>query len=169
MVGESAIEKTVIGTVVGPLTISGDRDFVHSIEFTGSGAVHDAENNPKHRVASPAVNDAVDQLNRYFSGTLFSFDLPIILSGTDFQQNVWRIMQTIAYGQVLTYGDIALRLGNIRLSRAVGQAANRNPIPIVVPCHRVVGAKGAMVGFAAGVEVKEILLNHERRFAETQI
>lgn len=156
-----ALEQTVIDTIVGPLTITGDTRCIHKIEFIDKTPVKDMD-----QVISPVIRDAADQLKKYFSGTPLSFDIPMSASGTDFQKKVWRIIQTIEYGQVITYGDIAARLGNMYLSRAVGQAANRNPIPIVVPCHRVVGANGALVGFAPGVVLKEILLNHEQNFKE---
>lgn len=161
MVPIMSLEQTLIDTIVGPLTITGDNRYIHKIEFIEKTAVKDVD-----QVISPVIRDAVDQLKRYFSGTLLSFDIPMSAPGTDFQKKVWRIIQKIEYGQVSTYGDIAARLGNMHLSRAVGQAANRNPIPIVVPCHRVIGAKGALVGFAPGVALKEILLNHEQIFKE---
>lgn len=155
--------QTVMDTIVGPLTITGDTDGIRRIEF-----VDNFPANVAGRRISPVIRDAADQLKRYFSGTLLSFDIPMSASGTDFQKKVWRIIQTIGYGKVITYGDIAVQLGNIGLSRAVGQAANRNPIPIVVPCHRVVGANGALVGFAPGVALKKILLDHEQRFSRRE-
>ncbi|MCG6930508.1 MAG: methylated-DNA--[protein]-cysteine S-methyltransferase [Desulfofustis sp.] len=158
----SAIHTTVIDTMIGPLSVSGDHDWIYTIEFAGRS--HPAECD---EAASPAVRKAVAQLRNYFSGTLRSFELPILLSGTDFQMKVWQFMQTIEFGQVITYGAIARRLGNVRLARAVGQAANRNPIPIVVPCHRVVGANGALVGYDGGIWIKRLLLEHERRVSGT--
>jgi len=102
------------------------------------------------------------QLDGYFAGEMRSFDLPLQLEGTEFQRKVWQQIADIPYGQVCTYGQVAARLGGSGLSRAVGQAANKNPIPLIVPCHRVVGAGGKLTGFASGVELKSYLLNHER-------
>lgn len=106
---------------------------------------------------------AHDQLAEYFRGNLRTFELPLRLEGTDFQVKAWQAMAAIPYGQVQTYGQLAAILGNAGMSRAVGMAANRNPIPVIVPCHRVVGAGGRMTGFASGVELKSYLLSHERR------
>lgn len=106
---------------------------------------------------------AVEQLEEYFQGTRKQFDLPLQLRGTDFQLKVWKTLQTIPYGKTYSYGEIAKKIGNSKASRAVGGANNKNPILIIVPCHRVIGADGSMVGFGAGIGVKEYLLNLERQ------
>jgi methylated-DNA-[protein]-cysteine S-methyltransferase len=102
-----------------------------------------------------------DQLALYFTGQLETFDLKIDPRGTDFQLAVWRQLMKIPYGKLRTYGEIALTLGNPKATRAVGQAAGHNPLPILVPCHRVVGKSGALVGFAAGITTKARLLRLE--------
>lgn len=105
---------------------------------------------------------AVSQLTAYFAGELQTFDLPLAPKGTPFQQEVWAYLQTIPYGRTTTYGTIALELGNPNASRAVGAANGRNPIAIIIPCHRVIGSDGKLTGYAGGLKVKEALLRLER-------
>jgi len=101
------------------------------------------------------------QLGEYFDGARDTFDLPLDADGTDFQKTVWRALTAIPSGQTCTYGDIAKKIGNPKGVRAVGLANGRNPMTIVVPCHRVIGANGKLTGYASGVERKAWLLNHE--------
>ncbi|MFN8622492.1 MAG: methylated-DNA--[protein]-cysteine S-methyltransferase [Chloroflexota bacterium] len=108
-----------------------------------------------------AFAEATRQLDEYFAGARRTFDLPLDPHGTPFQQEVWLQLRTIPMGTTTTYGDIAARVGRPHASRAVGAAIGRNPIAIVVPCHRVVGASGALTGFAGGVERKAALLRLE--------
>jgi methylated-DNA-[protein]-cysteine S-methyltransferase len=110
-----------------------------------------------------AVDDARRQLDDYFEGRRREFDLPLDPFGTPFQQSVWQVLRTIPYGQTMSYGQQAERLGDVRKARAVGAANGKNPLSIVVPCHRVIGSNGHLTGFAAGVEVKSWLLDHERQ------
>lgn len=105
---------------------------------------------------------AVNELKRYFDGTLTEFTFPIELSGTDFQKRVWKILTEIPYGKTFSYGDVAKRLGGKRYSRAVGGAVNKNPVLIAVPCHRVIGTDGSLTGFACGISVKKYLLALEK-------
>lgn len=102
------------------------------------------------------------QLNAYFAGQLTSFDLPLLGHGTMFQQQVWKALQSIPYGTTITYGELAHRIGQPQSSRAVGLANGKNPIAIVVPCHRVIGANGKLTGYSGGLEKKEWLLHHEQ-------
>ncbi len=104
-----------------------------------------------------------EQLDEYFNSRRRVFELPLAPQGTPFQLKVWDVLRGIGYGQVLTYGQQAARLGDARKARAVGAANGRNPISIIVPCHRVVGSTGALTGFAGGVEVKRWLLDFEQR------
>ncbi len=106
---------------------------------------------------------AADQLREYFSGTRFDFDLPIRLSGTEFQVQVWESLREIPYGTTWSYSKLAARIDRPRAVRAVGAANGRNRIPIVVPCHRVIGASGDLTGFAGGMEAKVLLLGLENR------
>ena len=102
------------------------------------------------------------QLEEYFAGNRKQFDLPLAPKGTDFQKRVWKALTDIPYGETRTYGKIAAAVGNPKAARAVGMANNKNPIGIIVPCHRVVGADGKLVGYAGGMEKKEWLLNLEQ-------
>ena len=123
-------------------------------------------NSPTPRLmsrATPLLAEGERQLGEYFAGKREPFDLPLDLKGTPFQQKVWCALLDIPYGQTRTCGDIARAVGSPRSIRAVGLANNRNPVPILVPCHRVVGAGGALVGYAGGLELKAALLELERR------
>lgn len=111
--------------------------------------------------AAPLLEEAAQQLNEYFEKKRKTFQLPLDFQGTPFQVKVWEALLDIPYGATKTYGELARLLGDIKAVRAVGGALNKNPIAIVVPCHRVVGASGKLVGFAGGLENKSILLNLE--------
>lgn len=109
-----------------------------------------------------SVLDRVEaQLKEYFAGWRTTFDLPLEPSGTDFQLSVWELLRKIPYGVTTSYGELARRLGDPKATRAVGAANGANPIPIIVPCHRVVGSKGELTGFGGGIERKRWLLEHE--------
>jgi methylated-DNA-[protein]-cysteine S-methyltransferase len=105
---------------------------------------------------------AIGQLRQYFAGTRTTFELPLAPHGTDFQHAVWRELQNIPYGHTLSYGELARALGNARASRAVGLANGANPLPVIVPCHRVIGADGSLTGFGGGLAIKRALLGLER-------
>jgi methylated-DNA-[protein]-cysteine S-methyltransferase len=109
----------------------------------------------------PPLAAAVRQLNEYFAGTRREFDLPIHLDGSEFQKRVWQELMAIPYGVTWSYGQLAKRIGNPNASRAVGLANGRNPISILVPCHRVIGADGTLTGYGGGLERKRWLLAHE--------
>ncbi len=109
--------------------------------------------------------DVAQQLGDYFDGARTAFDLPLDPAGTDFQKRAWQALREIPYGETVSYGEQARRLGDVGLARAVGAANGRNPISIVVPCHRVVGSTGSLTGFAAGLDAKKFLLDLERRVA----
>ena len=109
----------------------------------------------------PLLDLAAGQLAEYFAGDRHDFDLPLDLQGTEFQRAAWRALCTIPYGETVSYGEQARRLGDVRKARAVGAANGRNPVSIIVPCHRVIGADGSLTGFAAGTETKAWLLAHE--------
>lgn len=124
-------------------------------------AVPDAEWAPSLLELKPVV----DQLEGYFCGTTTRFDLPLDLAGTEFQLKTWRALRAIPYGQTRTYGQIAKAIGQPGAARAVGLANNQNPVPIVVPCHRVIGADGSLTGYGGGLPRKRRLLEMEARFA----
>ncbi len=111
--------------------------------------------------AAGPLPQTVRQLVEYFAGSRRDFDLPMRLAGTDFQRLVWRHLTEIRYGETWSYGELARRIGNPQASRAVGLANGRNPIPILVPCHRVIGADGSLTGYGGGLERKRWLLAHE--------
>lgn len=114
---------------------------------------------PEH----PVLRETANQLQAYFAGKLNEFDLPLDLVGTPFQQKVWAALQTIPYGETRSYADIARQIGHPTAFRAVGAANGRNPVSIVVPCHRAIGANGSLTGFAGGLEIKRRLLALEGR------
>jgi len=110
----------------------------------------------------PLLDAAADQLGEYFAGARTDFDLPLDPHGTDFQLRAWQALRTIPYGETVSYGEQARRVGDANKARAVGAANGKNPISIIVPCHRVIGADGSLTGFGGGVETKAWLLAHER-------
>lgn len=120
----------------------------------------------RHVDEQPVLKLAKQQLYEYFAGTRRVFSIPCKLNGTEFQKRIWNLIAAIPYGETVSYGEIAKEAGGLNLARAVGGAANRNPIPVIVPCHRVVGSRGELTGFAPGVEVKEFLLDLERRYRD---
>ena len=113
-------------------------------------------------IQHPMLLKVKQQLEQYFAGQRQQFNLPLDFQGTDFQQRVWRALLTIPYGETRSYKDIALQIGNEKAVRAVGAANGRNPISIIAPCHRVIGSGGALVGFAGGLDKKQILLSLEQ-------
>ena len=113
-------------------------------------------------IQHPMLLKVKQQLEQYFAGQRQQFNLPLDFQGTDFQQQVWRALLTIPYGETRSYKDIALQIGNEKAVRAVGAANGRNPISMIAPCHRVIGSGGALVGFAGGLDKKQILLSLEQ-------
>lgn len=137
-----------IETPIAPLTLQADEAAVTAIRFGAGGA----------RDASPLLDAAEAQLREYFAGERRTFDLPLAPHGTAFQQRVWAALRAIPYGETRTYGELAAAIDSPNASRAVGMANHRNPIPIIIPCHRVIGANGTLTGYAGGLEVKRKLL-----------
>lgn len=115
------------------------------------------------RNETPVLAEAGKQLREYFAGTRKSFDLPLAPVGTAFMQRVWKALQEIPYGETRSYKEIAAAAGNVKACRAVGMANNRNPISIFIPCHRVIGAGGDLVGYGGGLDKKRFLLELEKR------
>ncbi|MCW5768803.1 MAG: methylated-DNA--[protein]-cysteine S-methyltransferase [Phycisphaeraceae bacterium] len=154
----------IVQTAIGPLRLSATAAGVTSVEFDAPAT----EDPAAHRTdpdAERVLRKAIDQIERYFKGTLTHFALPLAPAGTDFQKRVWKQIGAIPYGSTTTYGQIARSLGDANASRAVGLANGSNPIPIIVPCHRVIGADGGLTGFGGGIERKKWLIEHERRVA----
>jgi methylated-DNA-[protein]-cysteine S-methyltransferase len=151
---------TVIASPVGQFMAIGDDDALHFLHLPDSFGTADFD--PARRGNPAAVRQAVEQVDAYFAGTLVDFSLPLDPAGTPFQRQVWTALADIAYGETESYGQLAARIGNPRACRAVGLANGRNPIPLVLPCHRVIGANGSLTGYGGGLTLKQQLLDHER-------
>ena len=115
-----------------------------------------------HLKETPLIRECFNQLKEYFQGTRREFTIPIEAEGSEFQKKVWKALLDIPYGQTRTYKEIAIAIGNEKACRAVGMANNRNPISIIIPCHRVIGANGKLVGYGGRLDIKEKLLNIEK-------
>ncbi|MDO4332944.1 MAG: methylated-DNA--[protein]-cysteine S-methyltransferase [Eubacteriales bacterium] len=140
-------------SAVGPLTIAEENGILTNVCF-GEWEYGEKEE-------TPFLAEVWKQLQEYFAGQRKCFDLPLAPAGTEFQKKVWEALMTIPYGEVRTYGQIAAQIGNPKASRAVGMANYNNPIGIIIPCHRVIGADGKLTGYAGGMEKKEQLLHLE--------
>lgn len=145
----------MLNTPVGAITLQADNKGLCRVDFGQRAPVDGAL--PEH----PVLRQAVDQLEAYFRGERTSFDLPLKPVGTPFQGEVWTALQQIPHGEVRTYGEIARSIGRPKAFRAVGMANNRNPISIIIPCHRVIGSNGAMIGYGGGLDIKIRLLQLE--------
>jgi methylated-DNA-[protein]-cysteine S-methyltransferase len=158
------LSTTTMDTPVGELTIVASERGLRAVMWPGDepGRVPIGPSETGGPVADRILADAVRELTEYFVGERTEFDLPLDPVGTDFQQQVWEVLRTIPFGQTISYGEQAARLGDRNKSRAVGAANGRNPISIIVPCHRVVGSTGKLTGFAGGLETKAWLLQHEQ-------
>jgi len=145
----------------GPLLLAADDAGLRQILFVnGRSSVRP---DPAWREDRGALAEVVRQLRAYFSGELQRFDLSLAPQGTPFQLNVWQHLCEIPYGETISYGELARRIGNPNASRAVGLANGSNPISIVIPCHRVIGSNGKLTGYGGGLETKQKLLELERR------
>ena len=158
--GSTTSRYRVVGSPVGDLVLIGDGDALAGCRFTDDG---DLSGLPLEGIErdDEAFEDAVTQLDEYFAGLRQVFDLVLAPSGTEFQLRVWAQLRTIPYGETRSYADIARGIGVANGFRAVGLANGRNPIPIIVPCHRVIGADGSLTGFGGGLDRKRYLLDLE--------
>jgi len=149
------LRVTILDSPLGEIVVAGDGDAVTGLWFAPLPALHDAERDDARfdRVAR--------QLDEYFAGRRREFDVPVRVDGSPFERRVWREVRAIPYGQTASYGEIARRIGRPGAARAVGLANARNPVCVVVPCHRVVGADGALTGYSGGLERKRALLTLE--------
>jgi methylated-DNA-[protein]-cysteine S-methyltransferase len=147
----------LLDTPIGALRLASDGSHITAIEFVPGARKSEATEQP----TDPALAACADQLREYFAGERREFTLPLAPHGTDFQREVWRALAAIPYGELRSYRDIAQAIGRPKAVRAVGAANGRNPLPIVVPCHRVIGSDGSLTGFAGGLAMKKQLLNLE--------
>jgi methylated-DNA-[protein]-cysteine S-methyltransferase len=155
----TATKFRTIDSPVGPLTLAGNGHRVMHLRMVDQTYEPDRADWQRDEAAFP---EAVEQLDAYFAGILTEFDLELELHGTGFQRQVWAALQTIPYGQTRSYGDIAKLLGAPGAARAVGLANGHNPIGIIVPCHRVIGANGSLTGYGGGLDRKRALLELEK-------
>lgn len=150
------LDKGYLFTGIGVLEVVADQQGVVSVLFADTP-------DPAAQCASRTVQQCLAELDQYFSGRCAAFTVPLHLVGTPFQQEVWHALLTIPFGHTASYGEIAHLLGRPSAARAVGGAVHRNPISIIVPCHRIIGSDGSLTGYAGGLHRKEWLLAHERR------
>jgi methylated-DNA-[protein]-cysteine S-methyltransferase len=152
---------TVVDSPVGPLRLVGEDGAIVGL-YMGEQR-HAPETDPAWKEDKRAFADAAAQLKAYFAGDLTTFTLPLRSQGTEFQESVWAALRDIPYGETASYMQIAVAVGRPKACRAVGLANGRNPIGIVVPCHRVIGASGSLTGYGGGLDRKQWLLEHERK------
>jgi len=146
---------------IGNILISADNEFVTQLYFEG-GVTTPPSLHVTNSGESKVLQMVTQELDAYFAGKLKHFTIPLKLEGTPFRQQVWEALQTIPYGEIISYKELAQRIGNPAAIRAVGGANHHNPVSIIVPCHRVVGANGKLVGYGGGLHVKEFLLALEK-------
>ena len=147
--------RAIYKTEIGPLEIVGTQEGILTITFVDDEFEAD-------RNLPACMIECLRQLDEYFKGKRQKFSVPLLLNGTEFQKAVWRQLEKIPFGQTVSYGDVARAVGSPRAFRAVGNANNKNNIPIIIPCHRVIGSNGKLVGFGSGIWRKEWLLDHEK-------
>jgi methylated-DNA-[protein]-cysteine S-methyltransferase len=154
------LQSRTIDSPIGPLALAGRGQVLTNLRMVDQTYEPDRTNWVPDDRAFP---DAVEQLEAYFAGERTDFDLELSLAGSEFQRRVWQALLTIPYGETRSYGEIAEQIGASGAARAVGLANGRNPIAIIVPCHRVIGASGSLTGYGGGLERKQSLLELERR------
>ncbi len=156
---QSALQYKTIPSPVGPLCLVASEKGLAAIEFGPMPGKTDVP--PEPNETNPHLLRAEKQLGEYFAGKRREFDLKLDLRGTIFQLKAWKELRKIPYGETISYGEQARRVGDPKKARAMGMANGRNPIPIIVPCHRVIGESGALTGFSGGLHNKTFLLTHE--------
>lgn len=149
-------------TEIGPIGIGENNGEITDIFFAGND--EPADKAQMELFETPLIKEAWRQLSEYMQGKLKTFHLPLAPKGTAFQRAAWDALLTVPYGETRSYGQIAAQVGNPKACRAIGMANNRNPIAIVIPCHRVIGANGKLVGYGGGLHIKEHLLSLEKQW-----
>jgi methylated-DNA-[protein]-cysteine S-methyltransferase len=157
----NSIYSTQIESPIGPLLLAGDECGLRQVHFVNGR--HSAKPDPAWIDNPGPLQETTRQLRAYFAGDLDTFDLSLAPEGTVFQLKVWNELCKIPYGDTISYGELARRIGNPSASRAVGLANGSNPIPIIIPCHRVLGSNGKLTGYGGGLPIKEKLLALEKR------
>lgn len=156
---EPALSFTYMESTIGRLLLAGDGAALHFLSFPSGHKAFGPR--PEWRRSDAPFTAVKRQLAAYFAGELRDFDLPLVLTGTDFQKSVWTALRTIPFGATRSYAWLAQAIDRPRACRAVGAANGANPLPIIIPCHRVIGSNGALTGFGGGIETKKHLLDHE--------
>jgi methylated-DNA-[protein]-cysteine S-methyltransferase len=157
----SVVYYTTFESPVGPLLLAGDAKALRRVSFEGSKPLAIPQEGWKQN--RDAFAEVIRQLQAYFRGDLKEFDVPLAMEGTDFQLRVWSALRKIPYGETISYARLAELIGNPKAVRAVGLANGSNPIPIIVPCHRVIGSDGSLTGFGGGLSTKKKLLALENK------
>lgn len=153
-----------INTPIGIALIEGDESGISCLSWVGK-----TELSTKNQEIPPALKECVAQLQLYFEGALKEFELPLNPKGTDFQKNVWHALSEIPYGKTISYLQLAKNIGNSKAVRAVAAANGKNPLPIIIPCHRVIGNDGSLTGYSGGLVRKKWLLEHEDALKQTSL
>ena len=159
MAGTATTRYTHMPSPIGDLLLAGDGEVIFLISFADGSKIKYAQ--AEWTCDAAPFAQAISQLQAYFAGELERFDLPIELRGTPFQVSVWEELSRIPFGSTLSYGELAQRIDRPKAVRAVGAANGANPVPVVVPCHRVIGSDGSLTGFGGGIERKKFLLTLE--------
>jgi methylated-DNA-[protein]-cysteine S-methyltransferase len=157
--GMTSMLYTTIDSPIGELLLVGDGEMLHRLDIRGGRyplAVH-----PSWHQSADSFREVRDQLSDYFAGRRRTFDVPLALSGSEFERRVWQALRQIPYGETRSYGQLARRLSDPGAARAVGLANARNPVAVIVPCHRVIGSDGTLTGYGGGLERKRFLLDLE--------
>jgi methylated-DNA-[protein]-cysteine S-methyltransferase len=160
---DTIIHTAFYSSPIGILRIEEENDAITVVSF-----IDDTTAPEQSSFASEVLASAVEQLHEYFAGTRTSFTVPLQPAGTNFQQSVWKELLKIQYADVATYLQMAKRLGNVKAIRAAASANGKNPIGVIIPCHRVIGAEGKLTGYAGGLHRKQWLLEHEAKIAGKQ-
>lgn len=161
--GDTEDQWWPVETPFGRMVLAGNDEALHHLRLPGDTGGPAFMADAARRGRPVSVAEAEIQLAAYFAGGLTRFDLPLAPQGTEWQRKVWQALVEIPYGETRSYGFVAAQVGNPRASRAVGLANNRNPIALIIPCHRVIGADGSLTGYGGGLPLKGRLLAHERR------
>jgi methylated-DNA-[protein]-cysteine S-methyltransferase len=152
---------TIVDSPIGPLRLVANEDSLVAVSWEEKHALRDSPHANARELRHPVLEETARQLNEYFAGTRRTFELKLHFDGTEFQRKVWNALLTIPFGETRSYGRIAVQIGHPMAVRAVGAANGQNPIPIIAPCHRVVGSTGKLVGFGGGLPRKVHLLTLE--------